>query len=221
VGTWVGLALPGLFAPTMTPTVVVTPTLAVTPTTARQETVIFADDFSDTLSGWPTIQDAAGGYGYQSDGYHIFINRPQRTFWAKTNRQDGNATFHVEAKPVTTNADGYYGLLCRLQANQDFYYFVVRSNGDFTIGKYKDAEFQSFLPNGWQYSSVINQDNQTNRLKADCLGNTLRFYVNDTLLGQAVDSDFKSGFSGLLTATLDVSYFEVTFNHFLITKTDQ
>jgi hypothetical protein len=98
---------------------------------------------------------------------------------------------------------------------------VIRSNGDYNIGKYKNAEFQPLFSNSWKQSQVIHQGSQTNRLKADCAGSTLRFYVNNVMLGEVTDTDFSYGFSGLITAALDSQRFEVAFNNFLITKTGQ
>ena len=210
-GTLAGLKLPSLF-PGPSPTV--PPTL-----TATQDIVLFADDFSDPASGWPTVQDTQGGYGYLQDGYHIYVNEVQGVFWAKTNRQDGNVSIHVDARPVAEGMNGYYGVRCRIQDDQNFYYFVVRTNGDYTIGKYKNDEFLRFFD--WRPSDAIKKGNQTNRLKADCAGNTLRFYVNNVMLDEMTDTDFVSGFSGIIAAALDAQGFEVTFNNFLITKAGQ
>ena len=68
----------------------------------------------------PTIQNAEGGYGYRPDGYHIFVNEIDAVFWAKTNRDDDNASIYVSAHPITENMNGYYGLLCRIQDDQNF-----------------------------------------------------------------------------------------------------
>ncbi|MBC7878020.1 MAG: serine/threonine protein kinase [Anaerolineales bacterium] len=211
-GTWAGLAglLPGQNQ-------TATPTLAA----ATQATVLYADDFSDPLSGWPTVQNTQGGYGYLQDGYHIYVNEVQGVFWAKTNRQDGNVSIHVDARPVAEGMNGYYGLLCRLQDDQNFYYFVIRSNGDYNIGKYKNAEFQPLFSEVWRQSNIINLGSQTNRLQANCAGNRLSFYVNNILLGEVTDADFTSGFSGLIAANLDTQPFEVVFNNFLITEAGQ
>lgn len=182
--------------------------------------ILFADDFSDPASGWPTIQNDRGGYGYRQDGYHIYVSQINAALWATTNRQDGDAQISVDARPLSATGSGYYGLLCRIQDNDNFYYFVVQNNGDFTIGKYKNAEFQS-LTQGWQQNSAIRTGGQSNRLTAECAGNSLRFYANGTLLGEATDTDFASGFNGLVVAALDSQGFEVIFNNFLIAKPGQ
>jgi hypothetical protein len=140
-------------------------------------------------------------------------------FWAKTTRQDDNVIIYADARPVTEGTNGYYGLLCRIQDDQNFYYFVIRNNGDYTIGKYKNAEFLPFFE--WRQSDAVNQGTQTNRLAAECVENTLRLYVNNVMLGEASDADFSSGSSGVIAAALDAQSFEVTFNNFLITKAGQ
>ncbi|HJR80779.1 MAG TPA: protein kinase [Anaerolineales bacterium] len=218
LGTWASLGLPDLFSgqdPTASPTGTATQASTV------PETVLFSDDFSDPLSGWPILENNDGKYSYQTDGYHIVVHQVGAVLWATTDRQDTNASISVDARPLTEDRNGYYGLLCRIQDDQNFYYFVIQPNGDYTIGKYKNAEFQSLFPEGWRRSDAIQQGTQTDRLKADCVGKTLRLYVNDVLLGEATDTDFTSGFSGMLVAALDTPGFEVTFDNFMITEPSQ
>jgi hypothetical protein len=217
LGTWASLGLPGI-SPRETQTALSMPTAA--PTLAP-EIVLFQDDFSDPASGWPTIQNARGGYEYRTDGYHIFVHELDAVLWAKTTREDQDASISVEAKPITEGTDSYYGLTCRIQDDQNFYYFVVRASGEFTIGKYKNAAFQSLLPEGWRSSAAIQKGAQTNRLKADCVGNSLRFYANNVMLAEAADTDFSSGASGMLVGALDPQGFEALFNHFVITQPTQ
>ncbi|HSK65696.1 MAG TPA: serine/threonine-protein kinase [Anaerolineales bacterium] len=212
-GTWAGLR--GLFQ-AQDPTV--PPTVTVTQASNVQNTILFADDFSDPNSGWPAGQNAQAVFGYQPDGYRILVSGTNKAQWVYTDRVYDNASLYVDAAPVMEGANGYYGLLCRIQDDQNFYYFVIQRNGSYTIGKYKDAEFSSFFPEGWRQSSVLDT---AGRLQADCTGNLLRLYVNNVMLGEVTDPDFTSGFSGILAATLDEQDFEVRFNNFLITKADQ
>ena len=180
--------------------------------------VLFADDFSDPNSGWPTLENDQAKYSYEPDGYHILVNRVNSAPWAKTNRQDDNASIYVDAAPVT-NSNGFYGIICRIQENGSFYYFIVQNNGVFAIGKIKDEVLQPLVE--WTANNAIRQGNQTNRLRADCDGSALRFYVNDVFVGEASDSDFTSGYSGLIVNALDSQSFDVVFNNFQITEPSQ
>jgi hypothetical protein len=213
-GTWAGLTG---FLRRETPTP--QPTQEVAPTAAVQDVVPFADDFSDPNTGWPSGQDAQGQYGYLSGGYNILVNAADEAVWVSTNRVNDNLGLQVDAQIVSNSRNGYHGLLCRIsQDERNFYYFVIKDNGEYTIGKYRDAVPQSLLPEGWRQSSAILTGGQTNRLQADCEGNTLRLYVNDTLLDEATDPDLTSGFYGLVAASLDGQVYEVVFDNFLTTK---
>lgn len=211
-GTWAGLT--GVFAeksPTAPATVLPTRTESAPPV------ILFADDFSDPNSGWPTGQNERGEFEYRLSGYRIFVTEQDAVLWVSTDRVHEDLSIAVDVKLVSST-NGYHGLLCRIQDEQNFYYFVVNQSGEYTIGKYKNAEFQSLLPEGWQQSNAIGLGDQNNRLQADCVGNTLRFYVNDTLLVEVVDSDFASGFSGMLAAALDAQGYEVLYDNFRITQ---
>jgi hypothetical protein len=184
-----------------------------------QDLVLFDDDFSDPNSGWPAEQNDQGTYSYQPDGYHIFVTGNSRTLWAFADGVHDDASTYVDATPLTEGTMNYFGLVCRIQADKaSFYYFVVRGSGDFAIGKYKNNEFQSLLPEQWRPSDAIHQGTQTNQLRVDCSENTLRFYANNIMLGEATDADFTAGYSGLIAATLSDQDFEVRFNNFLVTE---
>jgi serine/threonine protein kinase len=214
-GTWAGLS--GLFS-SPSPTAPSTATTMPLPTATSnaQEIVLFEDDFSNPNSGWPTMENAQAKYSYQADGYHISVNEIDAVPWASTNRQYEDVSIYVDAKPIAEGMNGFYGLLCRIRDNQNFYYFVIQTNGEYSIGKNKDGVPQPL--DGWRGSTAIHQGNQTNRLRADCVGNTLRFYVNDVMLAEVTDTDFNSGFNGLVANAVDAPGFEVVFDNFRITK---
>jgi serine/threonine-protein kinase len=217
-GAWKGLGLAGLF-PGQNQTV--DPTLTFSVSENSQDIVLYSDDFSNPSSGWPTIQNTRGKYSYQPDGYHIVVDEIDGVLWAKTSTEFDNSSIYVDTKPLQQSKNGYFGLLCRIRDDRNFYYFVIRNNGEYTIGKYENAGFQSLLPGGWKQNQAIRSGAQTNRIRADCTSDTLRLYVNNVLLDEVTDTDFSSGFSGILAASLDSQGFEVVFNEFLITEPDQ
>ncbi len=210
-GVWAGLGRAGI-SPSQTQSV--QPAL-----TATQEIILFADDFSNPESGWPSGRNARGEYGYQLDSYRILVTEMDAVLWAATKKQDANISISVNANPVTEGTHGYYGLLCRILDDQNFYYFAIRNNGDYIIGKYKNAAFLPFFD--WRQSAAVRQGNQTNQLRAECAGNTLRLYVNNVKLDEVNDTDFISGFSGVVAAALDAQGFEVIFDNFQITEASQ
>jgi hypothetical protein len=97
---------------------------------------------------------------------------------------------------------------------------VIRNSGEYTVGKYKNGGFES-LTQGWRQSDSIQTNTEPNRIQADCDGNQLRLHVNDVLLEEVTDTEFRSGASGLLSASLDTRRFEVLFNNLVITEPDR
>ncbi|MEJ5222830.1 MAG: serine/threonine-protein kinase [Anaerolineales bacterium] len=204
-GALVGIGLPGLLRSS-----------APTPLPVGQ--TLFADDFSDLNSGWPAGQNARGEYGYRQGAYRIWVNIADSIQWVSTQRVYADQSVFVEARPDSDDARGYYGLLCRIQDNQNFYYFVIRNDGKYTIGKYKDGQFRALVLEGWAQGQAILAGGQSNRLRADCIGSVLRFSVNDAVLAQVTDTDFTSGLAGMLAASLDSGGYGVTFDNFLIAE---
>lgn len=213
-GVWAGLGLNGLRA--------ASPTFAATtvPTAPLDSLILFSDDFSDPQSGWPSLQNDEGEYSYQPDGYHIVVEKSGAALWAKTNRADADAAFQVQARPVRAGMDGYYGLLCRIRDADNFYYFVVRSDGTFNIGKYKAGGFQPLFSPNWSVHAAIKPGGD-NLLRAECDGPSLRFYANGVLLGAVTDAEFTAGASGIIAAALDGNGAEVVFNDYQVVSPGQ
>lgn len=212
-GTWAGLS--GLFGQS-SPTL--PPTLAPTATKAAPAVLLFADDFSDPNSGWPTGQNETSEYGYQSNAYRIFAQGTNSIPWVSTDRVYDNLSLSVDARAISDSVSGYYGLLCRIQDDQSFYYFVISNGGGYSVGKYINGTFRSYLTEIWQPSAAIRQGALTNQLQMDCVGDSLRYYVNGILLTEITDTDFSSGYSGIVAASHNDQGFEALFDSFSIRR---
>jgi serine/threonine-protein kinase len=199
---------------------------AQTPTGASQENEavtpgaggepLFTDDFSRPANGWPVGSTAGGGYQYAGGSYQIQVSQEGALFWAAPDGSYADAAIAVMASNLRDTEGGYYGLFCRLQDNANFYYLVIRTDGHYTIGKYKDSEFLSLLPEGWRPSPAILTGRASNRLRAECEGDRLSLYVNDEWMAEARDADFSEGKAGLLAAALRAGGIEVNFDNFSI-----
>ena len=60
------------------------------------------------------------------------------------------------------------------------------------------------------------QVNGINHLRADCVGNTLSFYVNFNEVAVVQDTDFPSGDVGLLAGAFSDPGVDVMFDHFVV-----
>lgn len=215
---WIGLdGTPAAPVTVDQPVATDSPATAVPAPTATPD-VIFSDNFLDDQSLWPISQDSAGIYAYKADGYSIAVTKFETVLWATTTETFDDASYYVDARPALPDREGYYGLLCRTNTLQDYYYFIIHTDGSYVIGKYKEQGFKNLLGNDWIANDAIRPGSETNRLRADCSGETLRFYANDVLLAETSDPDFTTGSGGLIVASLDNQGFEVVFNNYLVTR---
>jgi serine/threonine protein kinase len=212
---WIGLSAPpdSITQPPET----LPPAIETDTSPAPAEIILLAEDFSDPDSGWPFYENELGIYSYQPDGYRITVTTWNTALWATSEETFDNANISVDARPAE-DGDGYYGVLCRVNNLQEYYYFIVHPDGSYSIGKYKNNDFEILLPDGWERNDSINTGAQTNHLRADCFADKLRFYVNHVLLAEITDADFSSGSAGFIVASLEDEFFEVTFSDLLVTR---
>ena len=205
-------------APPTLPEVSVTEALAPsTEVAALTEVTVFGDDFSDPSSGWDRSEDAGSQTDYAAGGYRIYVDQPDRMYWANPGQIFEAVSIQVEADKIAGTDDNFFGILCRYQDPDNFYLFAISSDGFYQVGKYKDGEY-SVIDNGEGYSDSIHQGKTRNQLRAKCIHTTLRLYANETRLAEVEDADFSKGDIGLMAAALDVPGTNILFDNFVARK---
>jgi hypothetical protein len=180
--------------------------------------VLFQDDFSDPSSGWDRYNEENGITDYVDGAYRIFVNGAKTDIWANPGLSFTDVRVEVDARKTAGPDDNDFGLICRSQDVDQFYFFIISSDGYYAIGKV-DGEAQQLLGmEAMQPSEVIKQGNETNRIRADCTGSTLALYVNNEKLGEAQDSSYPSGDVGLIAGSFDTPGTDVLFDNFSVLK---
>jgi hypothetical protein len=112
------------------------------------------------------------------------------------------------------------GIICRYQDSENFYYFLVSSDGYYAVGKVKDGTEELIGTTDMRQDKrgVIHTGAADNHLRADCVGDTLTLYANGAKLFQAQDSDFARGNVGLIAGSYDDAPITVYFDNFVVTK---
>jgi hypothetical protein len=121
----------------------------------------------------------------------------------------------VDAAQTAGPSDGYYGLVCRYEDGENYYILVVSPDGNFGIGKVRYGELR-FLNFTDQYAGLLSP--LGNRLRADCIGNTLTLYMNGTKVLEATDYDFVSGQVGMVVGNRSTLGTDVLFDNFIVLK---
>lgn len=180
--------------------------------------VLFQDDFSDPSSGWDQVRNDEGITDYEDGSYRIFVQSSNIDYWANPNLNFADVNIVVQATKVGGPDDNDFGVLCRYQDAENFYFFIISSDGYYGIGKMKDDQQILLSDENLLPSEDINQGEATNRIQASCVGSTLTLSVNDQLLTRVEDSDFLSGDVGLIAGTYDTSGTDIHFDDFIVLK---
>lgn len=178
--------------------------------------LLFQDGFSDPSSGWDRVQSQGGMTDYENDRYRIVVNAANADYWTNPGLSFQDVMIDVDAGKNSGPDDNDFGVLCRYQDTENFYFFIISSDGYYGIGIVEDGE-QSLLepPQMYQSDSIIPGD-ATNHLQAICQGSQLTLYVNGDLIAEASDSTFAEGDIGLIVGSFDEPGVDIWFDNLMI-----
>lgn len=186
------------------------------PSGPPEEGVLFRDDFSDPSSGWDRVQADEGVTDYASGEYRILVQQTQHDYWANPGRSFGDVRVEVDARKGGGPDDNDFGVICRYQDTNNFYAFLISSDGYYAILKYSGGSSETLGTDGMASTDAVNLGDSTNHIRADCVGSTLTLYANGTMIHSTSDSTFSSGDVGLIAGTFDEPGTDVYFDNFVV-----
>ena len=160
--------------------------------------VLLSDDFStpDT-NGW-TVRDS-GDYGNEiRDGqYIVWVDNDAAQYVADTGFADGDFTdlqIEVTATKLSGDPSAGVGVICRRapSGQKGSYYADVDQEGSVRIAAQGDEQeilAKAEKPGVWKDGA--------NRLRLDCVGDDITFWVNGQKLLEAKDRRYRSGSIGV------------------------
>ena len=180
--------------------------------------VLFQDDFSTTEGSWSKAENPEGVLDYYRTAFRITVNLPDYDFWTTPGLNFRDVHLEVDAGRLSGADDNRYGLVCRYQDAQNFYFFIISSDGYYAIGKVEEGVRSLLGQEMMAFHPSINLGMSPNHLRADCIGDTLSLYVNDQPVAVARDTGFSSGDVGLLAGSFDQAGVEILFDNFKVIK---
>lgn len=183
----------------------------------KDSVILYGDDFTNQTSGWQTEKNYRGSYiAYEHQGLRIFVNEVQYDFWSTSGFIAGDARIAVDASKLGGPDDNYYGVICRLVDNNNFYAFLISSDGYYGILKVKEGQYYLVSGSHMDFSDQINIGRGTNRVRGDCIGTNLILYVNGVQLVQVQDGDYSSGKTGLIAGSHDLIGVDILFDNYKV-----
>ncbi len=185
---------------------------------ANGNQVLFQDDFSDPASGWATVRETDQVMAYEDGGFRIWVNQPNFDYWSVPGLRFTDVQIEVDIQKIGGPDDNDIGVICRYKNSDNFYGFLISSDGYYGISERQNGEHQVIGMDGMKHSSAIQTGSAKNHIRADCIGNTLTLYVNGVKLVQVEDSSLAVGDVGLLAGTFDEPGVDILFDNFMVKK---
>lgn len=179
-------------------------------------TVLFQDDFSNPDSGWPHGSNAF----YDSGGYVIYVADADTEHWAIPGKSfQADVVVEVNAARRGGPENNDYGVMCRVQDLDNFYFFWISSDSYQVIGKRENGEMKFLSSDQMQFTDGIKGGTETNRIRAECVGNTLKLVVNGRTVARVTDDTFTGGGDvGLIAGAFDEGGVEIFFDNLTVSK---
>ncbi len=206
------------FSPTPQPTETIEPSATPEPTETETPTpvpeLVFQDDFA-SKSGWTKETGENYGFDFVDGGYQIFVKIKEVPIWSVRTNTYQDVQLEVDAKQVDDTRGGYFGLVCRHTGGANFYAFVIGSDGFYGIAK-KGSGLFSFLKQGAVPPEANLSSDEPNRVRADCIGNTLSLFVNGVKVAEIQDKEYSQGDVGMVVGARSRGTVTVLFDSFAV-----
>lgn len=178
---------------------------------------LFNDPFEGERDcGW-ALYSRDGASSEISEGVlRLTTSQPGQIWWTNPGRTFDDVIITAEMAQVIGPQDNAFGLICRYQSSENFYVFLISSDGYYAIGKYQSGSSQiEYLSGEGEYvpSDAINQGQARNSMRASCVGNELSLTVNGELLESVNDATFVTGDIGLGASTFESGQLTVEYDN--------
>jgi hypothetical protein len=193
-----------------------------TPSTSGGQSgnVLFQDDFSNTKSGWSTRESNGDKMAYSNGSFEIYLNSTMTDLISNANQSlQSDVVVNVDVTKAGGSDNNDFGVTCRMKDLNNFYFFEASNDGYAVIGLYLDNQMKYLSADAMQKVDGINSGSTLNHIRAECVGSSLKLYVNGNLVAQTTDTTFTSGGDvGLIAGSFDTGGVDIQFDNFVVTK---
>jgi hypothetical protein len=178
--------------------------------------LLFQDDFSSPNSGWNRYRGETYVSDYDEGTYRIAIFDKNIEAWALPGFDFVDVVIEVAATSEDGTENNVYGVLCRYSDPENFYFFLISSDGYAGIGLSYLGKRELLTGENMFPSEAIIKGSATNLIQAQCVGNQLSLSVNGSLIYQVESEKLKSGDVGLIAGSYEDAGTEVFFDNFTV-----
>jgi hypothetical protein len=176
--------------------------------------LIFYDDFSQSLAGWEGLPDDGRVARVLRDqqmeftvftGYARWITQPSRLSM-------GDGIIEVTGVTPLAQPGSSFGLIFRKIDLDNYYYYQVSADGTYSVILQKGGLISYLIEAKPLGASAF--DGQPHRLAVQMSGSSFDLYFDNRLIGSAQDGRIGAGYAGLAVETREAGPLTVQFDDF-------
>ena len=190
------------------------------PEKCRTDKALLEDSFNDTACGWDEYEEEEASAGYRNSEYFVAVHQPNTSAVAVPGGTFSNVSIQAQVSLNHGATDNNFGLLCRYQDMDNFYAFLLSSDGYYAIATVVDGAPYKILSGDGAHlmpSEAIGVEPGTvNEIHAACAGDELTLYVNGQQLASVSDNRLESGDVGFIVSTYAEAPVEVRFDNLFV-----
>jgi hypothetical protein len=122
----------------------------------------------------------------------------------------------VEGTQIDGPEDNRFGILCRYQNRDNFYAFLISTDGYFAVVKVVDGQPQLLGANAMQRHDRLIPGEKTYLLEAECNQTTLILRIDGFEITRVYDDQLASGDVGLAAGAFQEPGIEILFDNFKV-----
>ncbi len=173
--------------------------------------VVLQDDFSTIDENWNLESSDTVQRGISDGEFYLKIDDVNTDGWSTYPLALEDVSISVDARKTAGPDVNDYGVMCRYQDPDNYYFLQLGSDGTYAISRYLDGEFTALVD--WTSSPAVKTGAETNHIRATCVGNLLSLYANDELLATVEDDTLTAGKIALAAGTYDDSGVQINFDN--------
>jgi len=189
--------------------------------TPATKNALFFDNFSQTNGSWTTQKDVTGTIGYENNHFHILVSNINSMLIATAGKKfQDDVSIEVDARKIGGSDNNYFGVVCRYQNPDNYYMFLITSDGLSGILMNKDGVTTMISPGGtWLKMGAIKPGSVSNHIRVDCIGDALTVYANGQQVSDSFDHTFVGGDAGLVARSSRLEGgVDIQFDNFIVNK---
>ena len=182
-------------------------------------TVQLVDDFSIVSPNWLTGKSASGETWIEGGAMHVrsITGEDNGSTVVEYDAVFGDHMIEVETTLVDGTDDNWQTVTCRKVSNDSYYDLGISADGYYLVDIWVDGSKLNKSLGPSRSRHILTGRNAVNALRVECVGTSLRLFVNGNIVAEITDSNISRGQVGLSVDSLDGKFSEVAFDNIRIT----